>query len=115
MKAAPSRQVLVVEDEAPIRELVHLHLGLAGFGVTEIADGRVAVDVIRSRAFDLIVLDVMLPGVDGMTLCRAARSEGANTNTPILMLTARDTESDKVLGLESGADDYLTNRSECAS
>jgi DNA-binding response OmpR family regulator len=105
---ASSRQVLIVEDEAPIRELVQLHLGLTGFGVTEIADGRAAVDVIRSRAFDLIVLDVMLPGIDGITLCRVARAEGANTNTPILMLTARDTESDKVLGLESGADDYLT-------
>src|SRR5262245_38119485 len=96
------RQALLVEDEAPIRELVQLHFGLAGFKVTEIADGRAAVDMIRSRAFDLIVLDVMLPGIDGITLCRAARAEGANTNTPILMLTARDTESDKVLGLESG-------------
>ena len=105
---ATSRQVLIVEDEAPIRELVRLHLELVGFNVSEVADGRTAVDVIRSRPFDLIVLDVMLPGIDGVTLCRAARADGANTSTPILMLTARDTESDKVLGLESGADDYLT-------
>ena len=76
--------------------------------MSEVADGRAALDVIRSRPFDLIVLDVMLPGVDGITLCRAARAEGANVSTPLLMLTARDTESDKVLGLESGADDYLT-------
>jgi DNA-binding response OmpR family regulator len=105
---ATTRQLLIVEDEAPIRELLRLHLELVGFDVSEVADGRAAVDVIRSRPFDLIVLDVMLPGIDGITLCRAARAEGANTSTPILMLTARDTESDKVLGLESGADDYLT-------
>jgi len=100
--------VLIVEDEPPIRELLRLHLELVGFNVSEVADGRAALDVIRSRPFDLIVLDVMLPGVDGITLCRAARAEGANVSTPLLMLTARDTESDKVLGLESGADDYLT-------
>src|SRR5262249_59497816 len=57
--------------------------------------------------FDLVVLDLMLPGLDGITLCRAMRAQGPNVATPILMLTARDTESDKVLGLESGADDYL--------
>ena len=105
---AATRQVLIVEDEPPIRELLRLHLELVGFNVSEVADGRAALDVIRSRPFDLIVLDVMLPGVDGITLCRAARAEGANVSTPLLMLTARDTESDKVLGLESGADDYLT-------
>jgi len=98
---ATTRQVLIVE-------LLRLHLELVGFNVSEVADGRAALDVIRSRPFDLIVLDVMLPGVDGITLCRAARAEGANVSTPLLMLTARDTESDKVLGLESGADDYLT-------
>ena len=105
---ATPRQVLIVEDEPAIRELLCLHLELVGFNVSEVADGRAALDVIRSRPFDLIVLDVMLPGVDGITLCRAARAEGANVSTPLLMLTARDTESDKVLGLESGADDYLT-------
>src|SRR5438105_4353241 len=100
--------MLIVEDEPPIRELLRLHLELVGFNVSEVADGRAALDVIRSRPFDLIVLDVMLPGVDGITLCRAARAEGANVSTPLLMLTARDTESDKVMGLESGADDYMT-------
>ena len=105
---ATSRHVLIVEDEPPIRELLRLHLELVGFNVSEVSDGRAALYVIRSRPFDLIVLDVMLPGVDGITLCRAARAEGANVSTPLLMLTARDTESDKVLGLESGADDYLT-------
>ena len=106
--APTRRRLLVVEDEAAIRELLRLHLSLAGFGIEEIADGTTALERARVEKFDLIVLDVMLPGLDGITLCRAIRSQGVNTPTPILMLTARDTESDKVLGLESGADDYLT-------
>ena len=101
------QRVLIVEDEAPIRELIRLHLSLAGFDVTEIGDGARALDLARAQRFDLIVLDVMLPGIDGITLCRALRVDGANVHTPILMVTARDTEADTVLGLESGADDYL--------
>jgi DNA-binding response OmpR family regulator len=109
MSAAPSRRrVLVVEDEHPIRELLRLHLELAGFDIDETGDGREGLDRTRASAFDLLILDVMLPGLDGISLCRAVRAEGPNQETPILMLTARDGESDKVLGLESGADDYLT-------
>jgi DNA-binding response OmpR family regulator len=102
------RRVLVVEDEAPVRELLRLHLELAGFEIEEAAEGRGALRRLRENPFDLVILDVMLPGLDGVSLCRAIRAEGSNLNTPILMLTARDTEADKVLGLESGADDYLT-------
>jgi DNA-binding response OmpR family regulator len=105
---AATRRLLVVEDEAAIRELLRLHLSLAGFAIEEVGDGHGALERARSEAFDLILLDVMLPGLDGITLCRAIRSQGANVATPILMLTARDSESDTVLGLESGADDYLT-------
>jgi DNA-binding response OmpR family regulator len=101
------RKVLIVEDEAPIRELLRLHLSLSGFEIEEIGDGTLALERARSVKFDLIVLDVMLPGLDGITICRAIRSQGVNTDTAILMLTARDTEADTVLGLESGADDYL--------
>jgi DNA-binding response OmpR family regulator len=101
------RRVLIVEDEPPIRELVRFHLALAGFDVAELNDGAAALERARATAFDLVVLDIMLPGLDGITLCRALRSDGANVTTPILMVTARDSESDKVLGLESGADDYL--------
>ena len=103
-----TRRVLVVEDEAPIRELVRFHLALAGFDVVELSDGAAALDLARVTPFDLIILDIMLPGLDGLTLCRALRVQGANLATSILMVTARDTESDKVLGLENGADDYLT-------
>ena len=102
------RHVLIVEDEDAIRELLRVHLGLAGFEIDEAADGRAALDRARSSAFDLLILDVMLPGLDGVSLCQAVRSDGPNTDTPILMLTARDGESDKVIGLESGADDYVT-------
>jgi len=104
---ASTRRILVVEDEAPIRELLRLHLALAGFVVDEIGDGAAALNRLRAERYDLVVLDLMLPGLDGITLCRAIRSQGANVGTPMLMVTARDTESDKVLGLESGADDYL--------
>jgi DNA-binding response OmpR family regulator len=102
------RTVLVVEDDSAIRELLHLHLDLAGFTIDEADDGRRGLDRARSTRFDVILLDVMLPGLDGVSVCRAVRSAGQNVNTPILMITARDGESDKVLGLESGADDYLT-------
>jgi two-component system, OmpR family, alkaline phosphatase synthesis response regulator PhoP len=105
---ATTRQALIVEDDLAIRELVRLHLSLVGFDVTELGDGTRALELGRSTRFDLIVLDLMLPGIDGITLCRAFRAEGVNMATPILMLTARDSESDKVIGLESGADDYLT-------
>jgi DNA-binding response OmpR family regulator len=100
-------RALIVEDEAPIRELVRLHLELAGFEVTDVADGARALELGRTTAFDLIMLDVMLPGLDGITLCRVLRERGANIGAPLMMLTAKDSESDKVLGLESGADDYL--------
>jgi DNA-binding response OmpR family regulator len=100
--------VLVIEDEARIRELVSLHLQLEGLTPTEAIDGDSGLTLARSRKFDLIILDLMLPGLDGVTVCRAVRRESANVETPILMLTARREESDKVLGLDSGADDYIT-------
>ncbi len=100
-------RVLVVEDEAHIRELIQLHLGLEGLDIDAIADGQEALTRAGSEPYDLIILDLMLPGVDGIAICRAVRREGPNQDVPILMLTARREESDKVLGLESGADDYL--------
>src|SRR5438093_2218567 len=101
-------RVLVVEDEPNIRELVCLHLGLEGYACEGLADGRTALKRAESERFDLLVLDVMIPGVDGLALCRAVRNGRTNQDVPILMLTARREESDKVIGLESGADDYLT-------
>jgi DNA-binding response OmpR family regulator len=106
MTAAP--RVLVVEDEPNIRELVCLHLGLEGYACESLGDGRSALKRTESERFDLLVLDVMIPGIDGLSLCRAVRNGRMNHDVPILMLTARREESDKVVGLESGADDYLT-------
>jgi DNA-binding response OmpR family regulator len=105
---AVARRALVVEDEPHIRELVALHLGLEGLAVTEAGSGDVALKLAETEPFDLVILDLMLPKVDGVTVCRAIRRQKTNADVPILMLTARREESDKVLGLDSGADDYLT-------
>ena len=101
-------RVLVVEDEPHIRELVCLHLGLEGYHCDGVGDGPTALQRAEATRFDLLVLDLMLPGLDGLALCRAVRNGRTNRDVPILMLTARREESDKVVGLESGADDYLT-------
>jgi DNA-binding response OmpR family regulator len=100
--------VLVVEDEPNIRELVCLHLGLEGYECEGLADGQQALKRTEQDRFDLLVLDLMIPGLDGLALCRAVRNGKTNHDVPILILTARRDETDKVIGLESGADDYLT-------
>ena len=100
--------VLIVEDEPNIRELVCLHLGLEGYACEGVGNGQEALTRAERDRFDLLVLDLMIPGLDGLALCRAVRNGRANHDVPILMLTARRDESDKVIGLESGADDYLT-------
>jgi two-component system OmpR family response regulator/two-component system alkaline phosphatase synthesis response regulator PhoP len=105
---AASPRVLVVEDEPNIRELVCLHLGLEGYDCAGVGDGPEALRRTEDERFDLVVLDVMIPGVDGLSVCRAVRKGRVNHDVPILMLTARRDEADKVVGLESGADDYLT-------
>jgi DNA-binding response OmpR family regulator len=104
----PNARVLVVEDEPNIRELVCLHLGLEGYACDGVGDGREALQRTEAERFDLLVLDVMIPGIDGLAVCRAVRNGRTNHDVPILLLTARTEESDKVIGLESGADDYLT-------
>jgi DNA-binding response OmpR family regulator len=101
-------EILVVEDETNIRELISLHLTLEKMTPIEAADGVTGLRLAQSRRFDLVILDLMLPGLDGVTVCRAIRRDSPSADTPILMLTARREESDKVLGLDSGADDYLT-------
>jgi len=102
------RQLLIVEDEPNIRELVRSQVESDGYECVAVADGREALEVVGTRPFDVIVLDVMLPGTDGLTLCRAIRDQGRNRDTPILILTARRDEQDKLAGFGHGADDYLT-------
>jgi DNA-binding response OmpR family regulator len=107
MDAVPmAAQILVAEDQTDIRDLITLNLRHAGYGVTSVADGRAALDSQAQRAADLLILDLMMPGLDGLEVCKALRANGSAT--PILMLTAKSTELDRVLGLELGADDYLT-------
>jgi DNA-binding response OmpR family regulator len=100
--------VLVVDDEPHIGELVSLHLSFEGHTSDRFVDGRAALDASRTGTYDLFIVDVMLPGLDGVALCRALRQQPATRRVPILLLTARRDETDKVLGLDSGADDYLT-------
>jgi DNA-binding response OmpR family regulator len=99
-------QILVAEDQADIRDLLALNLRQAGYDVTTVTDGRAALAGQAERPSDLLVLDLMMPGLDGLEVCKALRAKASAT--PILMLTAKSTELDRVLGLELGADDYLT-------
>jgi DNA-binding response OmpR family regulator len=106
MEAVMGAAILVAEDQADIRDLITLNLRHAGYDVTPVADGRAALDSQRDRTSDLLILDLMMPGLDGLEVCKALRGRGRAM--PILMLTAKSTELDRVLGLELGADDYLT-------
>ena len=102
------RQILVVEDEADIRDLVRYNLEQEGFTLLEAADGEQALAFARKHRPQLVILDLMLPGMNGLEVCRVLRSDERTAKLPVLMLTARATEVDKVLGLEMGADDYVT-------
>jgi DNA-binding response OmpR family regulator len=105
MAVAVSSKVLVVDDEAHIVELARLYLSREGYEVEGVEDGAQALARFTQVKPDLVVLDIMLPGVDGLTICKEIRKQ---SQVPIIMLTARDEVTDKVVGLEVGADDYLT-------
>jgi len=98
--------ILVAEDQTDIRDLIVLNLRQAGYRVDAVSDGTAALASQAEQASDLLLLDLMMPGLDGLEVCKAVRARGRAT--PILMLTAKSTELDRVLGLELGADDYLT-------
>ncbi len=102
------RQILVVEDEADIRNLGRYNLEQEGFAPLDAADGEQALSLARKLRPHLVILDLMLPGMNGLEVCRVLRSDERTAKLPVLMLTARATEVDKVLGLEMGADDYVT-------
>jgi DNA-binding response OmpR family regulator len=104
--AVEKRRILIVEDERDIASLLELHLNDANFEVSLAADGHEGTHLAFSRQWDLVILDIRLPGPDGLTICRALRREMAYV--PILMLTSKSSELDRVLGLELGADDYVT-------
>ena len=105
--AGMASRILIVEDDPDIAELVARYLDKAGFTTERAASGRDALTSISARPPDLLVLDLMLPHVDGLEVCRTVRSKDATAGLPIIMLTARADESERIVGLELGADDYL--------
>lgn len=100
-----AKHILAVDDDRPIRELLTDYLGEVGFKVTALADGSTVCQILDREAVDLIILDLVLPGIDGVTLARTIRSK---SDVPIIMLTARNDEIERVVALEVGADDYVS-------
>src|SRR5579859_4042578 len=104
----PAPLILVAEDDTALRETIAYNLDRDGFTVISAADGLAALDIARQAHVALVLLDLMLPRMDGLEVCRQLRARPETARLPILMLTARGEESDKVVGLEMGADDYVT-------
>lgn len=108
MSARPPTRILVAEDDPDIGSLLEHYLRKAGFMATIVTSGRDVMPQIKREAPDLVVLDLMLPGLDGLQVCRAIRADANTAAIPIIMLTAKAEESDRIVGLELGADDYIT-------
>ncbi|HTU99015.1 MAG TPA: response regulator transcription factor [Luteitalea sp.] len=102
------KRILVVEDDADIAELLRHYLERSGYGVDVLGTGTDAVSRVRETQPDLVILDRMLPGLDGLEICRLLRVQPSTADVPVMMLTARAEESDRIVGLELGADDYIT-------
>ncbi len=103
---SPKRRIVIIEDDPSLREALRYNLASEGYDVGTAEDGAVGLELARDADADLVILDLMLPGMSGLDICRALRQGGSVV--PIIMLTARDTELDRVVGLEVGADDYIT-------
>jgi len=103
-----SKKILIVEDERDVVKLLRYNLEKEGFRVSSVTDGSLALAEMRREEADLVILDLMLPGMDGLEVCRQLRRHDKFSAVPILMLTARSEEADRVVGLEIGADDYVT-------
>jgi phosphate regulon transcriptional regulator PhoB len=108
MAEGRTQKVLLVEDEKDIRDLIRYHLELERFAVLEAEEGELALALVRRERPALVILDIMLPGMSGLEICRTIRHDEEIAKVPILMLTAKAAEVDKVVGLELGADDYVT-------
>src|SRR3954471_8614019 len=107
--SGPDQTILVIEDDQHIADLIELYLRQAGFRVVQVSTGERGLDAVRDQQPRLVVLDVGLAGaIDGLEVCRRLRTATATASLPVIMLTARDEEVDRILGLELGADDYVT-------
>ena len=104
----PKENVLVIDDERDLIELVRYNLEKEGFQVTSALDGEAGLSMALQNFPDVIVIDLMLPGIDGLEVCRRLRAEERTSHIPVIMLTAKSSESDRIVGLELGADDYVT-------
>ena len=107
MYSVIAKKILVVDDEPDLVELVSYNLRKDGFDVSSVSDGEEALNKIRKENFNLVVLDLMLPGIQGMELCRILRNEPKTKDLPVIILTAKTEEIDRIIGLETGADDYI--------
>jgi two-component system alkaline phosphatase synthesis response regulator PhoP len=102
------KKIFIIEDEEDIRDLLELYLKREGYGVQSAQDGEAGLQRIAKERFDLILLDLMLPQMDGLEVCRVLKSQPQTADLPLIMLTAKAEESDRIVGLELGADDYIT-------
>jgi len=102
------RRIAIVEDEEDLRELLRLHIEREGYDARLYATGDEFLDSVKTTSFDMLILDLMLPGTDGLDVCRILRADDSTKDIPIIMLTAKSSEADIVVGLELGADDYMT-------
>ena len=100
--------ILIVEDEKDIVKMLEYNLKKEGFKTLAVRNGEAAIDTAKSEHPELVILDLMLPGIDGLEVCRTLKADSKTSSIPIIMLTAKSQESDKVVGLELGADDYMT-------
>jgi two-component system phosphate regulon response regulator PhoB len=108
METATGRKILIIEDETDVADLLKLNLGKAGYRVSMAADGATGLQKARDNKPDFIILDLMLPKMSGLEVCKILKSDGMTSAIPILMLTAKAEEIDRIVGLEFGADDYVT-------
>src|SRR5205807_6699227 len=108
METGSGRKILIIEDETDVADLLTLNLRKAGYRVSTASDGASGLQKARDDSSDFIILDLMLPNLSGLEVCRILKSDAATSHTPILMLTARAEEIDRIVGLEFGADDYVT-------
>jgi len=102
------KHIIVIDDESDIRDLIVYNLKKEGFSIDTASDGESGLSKIQKHLYDLVILDLMLPGIQGMELCKILRNDPKTSKIPIIMLTAKSEEIDKILGLEMGADDYIT-------